>query len=56
MTRVPGGRGNQLALRAVVIDDQELQWASFAALRRARLSRPRLDTDWHRGGFSFWVV
>jgi len=46
---VPGGRGNQLALRAVVIDDQELQGASFAALRHAWLSRLRLDTDWHRG-------
>ena len=38
MTGVPGGRGNQLALHAVVIDDQELQGASFAALRRAWLS------------------
>ena len=32
----------------VVIDDRSCK-APFAALRRARLSRRRLQTDWHRG-------
>ena len=52
MTGLPGGRGNQLALRAVVIDDQELQGASLAAVRQAWLSWRRLDTDWHCGTLS----
>lgn len=54
MAGVHRSRGNRRTLRAVVIDDQELQGASFAAARRGWLGRPGfggpgLNTGWHRG-------
>jgi hypothetical protein len=34
MTGMTGGERNQLALRRIVIDDQELERAALAAIRR----------------------